>query len=167
MNAHELAKQLLELPAGTRVVYPGAETDLEVEIVGELDGVAILSNEGEAPGVSEPRAPSLFDATTREGLAASLIRATENGRGLLVVVHECFALLAAARPTHWILSGELLEASDWIRRQGVLLSLIDQAGAAPPPKKPEGLKEKVEEMIGVDAGRKLVDILDEEWNATD
>ena len=144
MEAGKLAKILLELPPTARVVYPGSSNDIEVEVVGQIDGLVMLSNEAELPG--EPTAP---EPEPPADLREELEKALTQGRGLLILVHECYALLGAARPIHWLLSGTLPEASEWIRRQGIMLNLIEQSGAAPPPRIPDDVKEKLRETIGL------------------
>ena len=143
MNAKELAEKLLENPTA-RVAYPGAAGDLEVEVVAEVDGVIILSTEGELPG--EPARP---EPEPPQSFAEELREARLRGRGLLILVHEAYALLGAARPIHWLLHGTLNEASEWIRRQGVMLDLIERAGAAPPPRVPDDAEEKIRQVVGL------------------
>ena len=144
MKARELIDILRNLDPDAPVVYPGEGGDLDIEVVGQIDGRLILSNEAEYSGNASP-SPAEVPADLREELDSALTR----GAGLLILVHESYALLAASRPVHWMLSGTVGEASDWIRRQGTLLKLIEQSGASPAPRRPD-VSSNLKSIVGED-----------------
>ena len=103
----------------------------------------ILSSTAEYRGAETPHASRRVPLQAEE-LEASV----RKGEALLTIVHESFALLAQARPVAWLLSPDRGEVTEWMRRQALLLRVIDSVGAAPPLAPPTGLREEIEKIVG-------------------
>lgn len=130
LTAHELAASLLKLP-DLPVHYPGLPDDLPVEALFIVDDHIVLATEDERIGM--PRQPPV-KITTEGELTSRLSDATQKGNALLMLVHECYALIAAARPRHWLVMGASVEAVDWVRRAETLVRVIEEIGVVPPNK---------------------------------
>jgi len=134
LTAHELAAKLLKLPEGMLVAYPGLDAkDHHIEAVFTLEGHALVSTYDETIGSPRQRSLTMDDPEV-QGALAGAEQAEAKGSALLMLTHECYALIAAARPRHWLTSGASTEAVDWIRQAESLMKVIEAVGAKPPNK---------------------------------